>query len=523
MVAGLIADGVVETGGIALTRSCDEDGKRASIRELDHFRTRPFRRMLQEDLLSYRHRLCIDTTGSAEAAHIRRAHVVALVGDFILAQAGICLLVSVIQRQSIAILLRDDVVEELHLRLSGIVAPALLDLRDIHIHAEEDEVEAEAAGRVQDDAIWIAGDIVLHQLQLHLHTDIAARTQYAAQTGAHLHLRLHDRIQLDQEITSREDVLYISAVGVKIAFAKRRLTVRTDAAHREIDLDTTGQIQEAWHIPDHRIEGFRCIHGTADGDGGRREHILVLHRIQQEFEAEVKHHTHIDVTLCLRHTRLFILRFRKFLSTKLFFHRLPYLIVIEISYFLIRKLFVVPHSFKDLIRTCTGIGCILTGCSCFLFQLTVFLGGLIKGLCSVGLLLIRHRRAVLQHHIEVDVQRVTALVRIVETREVQDTTLCGALRRAQKRNVYIAHLPVDIKFLRCDLLVLHIAHETGVDHRIVDRDRLCCIAHRHTALFLIHDLHCDPVTVVQIREHRRNLRREDIRAFHCRPALVIRG
>ena len=427
-----------------------------------------------------------------------------------------------VQRQSIAILLRDGVVEELDLRLTGIVPPALLDLCDIEIHFEEDEVEAEAAGRVQDDAIRIAGDIVLHQLQLHLNTDIAARTQYAAQTGAHLHLRLHDRIQLDQEITPREDVLYISAVGVKIAFAKRRLPGRTDAAHREIDLDTTGQIQEAWHIPDHRIEGFRCIHGTADGDGGRREYILVLHRIQQEFEAQVEDRTHIDVALCLRHTRPFVRRFRNLPLTKRFALCFPHLVVIEISQFLLRKLPVFPYPAADLICAFSGIGCVLSGCDGFLFRRLRSLGRRMIVFHSVCLLLIRLQGAVLQHHIEVDVQRVAAFIRIVETREVQDTTLCGALRRTQKRNVYIAHRPVDIEALRCDLLVFHITHETGVDRRIDDRDRLCCIAHRHTTLFLIHDLHCDPVTVVQIREHRRNLRREDVRAFQRRTALVVR-
>ena len=202
---------------------------------------------------------------------------------------------------------------------------------------------------------------------------------------------------------------------------------------------------------------------------------------------------------------------------------LLYVVIIKLPLLLLRKLttFLLNHR-ADMIRTCTGIGCILTGFACFLFQLTGPLGCLIKGLCSVFLLLRRLRGAVLQHHIEVDVQRVAAFIRVVETREVQDTALCGALRCAQKRNVYIAHRPVDIEALRCDLLVLHIAHETGIDCRIDDRDRLCCIAHRHTALFLIHDLHCDPVTVVQIREHRRNLRREDVRAFQHRMALVVR-
>ena len=47
-VARLSADGVVEAGAIAVIRSGDKNCKRASIRELDHFRTRPFRRMLQE-------------------------------------------------------------------------------------------------------------------------------------------------------------------------------------------------------------------------------------------------------------------------------------------------------------------------------------------------------------------------------------------------------------------------------------------------------------------------------------------
>ena len=47
-VACLITDSVVETGAIAVIRSGDEDCKRTSIRKLDHFRTRPFRRMFQE-------------------------------------------------------------------------------------------------------------------------------------------------------------------------------------------------------------------------------------------------------------------------------------------------------------------------------------------------------------------------------------------------------------------------------------------------------------------------------------------
>ena len=97
MVTSLIADGVVEAGAIAVIRSGDEDCKRTSIRKLDHFRTRPFRRMFQEYLHPYRHRLCIDATGLAEAAHIRRAHVVVLEGDFVLAQAGIRILIGVVQ------------------------------------------------------------------------------------------------------------------------------------------------------------------------------------------------------------------------------------------------------------------------------------------------------------------------------------------------------------------------------------------------------------------------------------------
>ena len=102
-VACLITDSVVEAGAIAVIRSGDEDCKRTSIRKLDHFRTRPFRRLLLENIHAYRRRLCIDATGSpqgrflAEAAHIRRAHVVALEGYFILAQAGIRLLVGVVQ------------------------------------------------------------------------------------------------------------------------------------------------------------------------------------------------------------------------------------------------------------------------------------------------------------------------------------------------------------------------------------------------------------------------------------------